>query len=1019
MTEKDIKIDFLELALRQRQHMLEDKDRKLNSTLGEVHYYEGLQGEAEMFVETLSSHPKDQEMNALKESYENALRKRMEENMGFRKTVQELTKVKDDPIGLKQSNERKLKEQENTIKRLEKVIDESEDVQSMGCEEAAKYKVRQRGEVEEIEKNGKSSEEGKPKNTEAQNVLELNKVIQAKDRELTSIREEIRMARMENEKLISEVEATLKRKDEQIQKIKNYFEKVICIKDQEISNHKNAIAEQAKELERAQRALEKIHKGDVATFAKDPTQRIANDISKENSRFVAELQRKDRFIACLQERLQNNEEEKNGLLMKMEVITEEITKKTGERFGESLACVLLEKQPLKEKITRLGSALKTLQQVKKTLEKEDQSQSVDMSEQTARSSKSKQDQEIKQFLKACAFDELVKDNKFIGLAHLQEKYECVFLEKSTLEDKLISNVREFKKQGKLLAESKSLNTQLQQEITSLQEKIYGVQQQIELQNKECIEHETTIQCINVANKDLIPEKTKQEYAKQEKCWKEALKSKEDLIAELRMNYENRLNWKDKEYTYLEKSTQNVIRSRDAELEKLTGHTHLAFLEENDTWQSVMEMKEEEITMLRTSIQDCQKALGEFAREMEERKKKYEENVNLVDKLSSQNQFLKDRLKELEETFDRKEREIESKRVLLEEEKQRLCVMERDVIKISEDLEQKEKQNEVLVSALKKAKEQVNKVQEDNREATVLSMDDKAKLQSQIDKFQNILKEKDELLLAASKQNDNLRIEMRKVQEVESNVRKIAETYLKALNRDKSVLIEKANVLEEKLRRITEDNSELKGLLKCAEFAKTYVSNEVGELKKLIYSKESKLVETFKSVEALEKENQMLEFELKNYYADWNREIAEKNKISHEFEQLKDEVLKERSQVEGLLALKEDNIKEVEKYSEELRNKNEDLKLHLEDAVERLGKEKNTRSFLQKEIRKVDADNKSLKRDNEILRNIVKDVDLLAVRLKATEGWSYTFNRLHLSRSLDYCTHPSPVIHLSTSNMKLL
>ena len=114
-------------------------------------------------------------------------------------------------------------------------------------------------------------------------------------------------------------------------------------------------------------------------------------------------------------------------------------------------------------------------------------------------------------------------------------------------------------------------------------------------------------------------------------------------------------------------------------------------------------------------------------------------------------------------------------------------------------------------------------------------------------------------------------------------------------------------------------------------------------------------------------------------------MSEKNNLIQNFEEVKNTTIQLKQKMDDVLLEKENMIKSLEKMILRTKQESESLKAQLKKYAAELRADKKCVAGLLDKRKEMSAQIESLRKDKEILSVSLKDMDMLPVKLKATQG----------------------------------
>ena len=391
-----------------------------------------------------------------------------------------------------------------------------------------------------------------------------------------------------------------------------------------------------------------------------------------------------------------------------------------------------------------------------------------------------------------------------------------------------------------------------------------------------------------------------------------------------------------------------------------------------------EKLEENVVTLQIKLNERETEIDELEKGRAIREEEASRQLELLEDMRLKKEEVAEQLTELKEV-------VNSQKAELGEAKRKENELKQVVQELKESLNENELNTRALVSNFKDSKADNERTcsEYENFKTSALTKQDH--MQNELDYLHSKLDRHEELLALLKNEKESLLSELDKTRQADHNTRATFEYYVVNLKGENDSLSQKISSLNEELKLRVADNSELQTTLTSANVSKDFLLQEIENLKVSSSAKDASLCETHKSLEAIQKKESSLEHEVKSLEFRLNLEMSEKNNLIQNFEEVKNTTIQLKQKMDDVLLEKENMIKSLEKMMLRTKQESESLKARLIKYDAELRADKKCVAGLLEKRKEMSAQIESLRKDKEILSVSLKDMDMLPVKLKATQG----------------------------------
>ena len=391
-----------------------------------------------------------------------------------------------------------------------------------------------------------------------------------------------------------------------------------------------------------------------------------------------------------------------------------------------------------------------------------------------------------------------------------------------------------------------------------------------------------------------------------------------------------------------------------------------------------EKLEENVVTLQIKLNERETEIDELEKGRAITEEEASRQLELLEDMRLKKEEVAEQLTELKEV-------VNSQKAELGEAKRKENELKQVVQELKESLNENELNTRALVSNFKDSKADNERTcsEYENFKTSALTKQDH--MQNELDYLHSKLDRHEELLALLKNEKESLLSELDKTRQADHNTRATFEYYVVNLKGENDSLSQKISSLSEELKLRVADISELQTTLTSANVSKDFLLQEIENLKVSSSAKDASLCETHKSLEAIQKKESSLEHEVKSLEFRLNLEMSEKNNLIQNFEEVKNTTIQLKQKMDDVLLEKENMIKSLEKMMLRTKQESESLKARLIKYDAELRADKKCVAGLLEKRKEMSAQIESLRKDKEILSVSLKDMDMLPVKLKATQG----------------------------------
>lgn len=557
------------------------------------------------------------------------------------------------------------------------------------------------------------------------------------------------------------------------------------------------------------------------------------------------------------------------------------------------------------------------------------------------------------------------------ISELTKSLEKRVEELNLMEVNLVKAVSEFEKRQKI---KDSEQEKVLQELNDEQVKVLKLEEDYLSLNSEMEQKDKDLQDVTEKYENL----------------ERKLEGTSSDLSKLQGNYnqvKSLLKLSDSEKVCAEETKQDLLqelekqrRFSDAKEGKISLLLHKVKMLKKNHFETAQKQEklEENVVTLQIKLNEKEEETSELRNERDIKQDEFYQRSVLVEEIELKRDELEKQIATLEETASAQKSEIE-------EATGREKELKRAVQQLLARLKENELNTRALVSNIKDGKAENEKLcsEYDNFKASALA--EQSHMQDELDHLHNELERHVGLLLILNKEKEGLLAELGKTRQVEENTKTTLECYIKSLKREKESLTAKLTSLDEESKQRFAKISELNSALASAEVSKGFLTHGIENLMVSASAKETSLCEARKSLEAAQKENSRLKYEIKSLEANLNREVNDKNNLVESFEDVKSTTSQVKQKMEDVLLEKEHMITNSEEFMRRMKQENETLKTRLSKCEGELKADKACVVALLEKRKEMGAEIESLSKDKGILDASLKDMDLFPIKLKCTQG----------------------------------
>ena len=403
-----------------------------------------------------------------------------------------------------------------------------------------------------------------------------------------------------------------------------------------------------------------------------------------------------------------------------------------------------------------------------------------------------------------------------------------------------------------------------------------------------------------------------------------------------------------------------------------------------------EKLEENVVTLQIKLNEKEAETRELRKERDNKQEEFYQRSVLLEEM----ELKKD---ELEKQITTLKSEVNTQKAAIEEATEKENELKRAVQELLARLKENELNAKALVSSVKDAKVENEKLCSEYQNFKASAMKEKDRMHDELDHLHSELEKDEGLLLVLKKEKESLLTELGKLRQSEENTKANLECYIQSLMKEKENLLAKVASLDKETKQRFAEISELYSALKSVEVSKECLAHDLENLKVSALAKETSLCEARRSLETAGKENSRLKYDIKDLEANLNREVKEKNNLLESFEELKNSTSQVKQKMEDILLEKDNVISNSESFLRQMKEENQSLKKRLSKCEGELRADKKCVVALLEKRRVMTAQIDSLCKDKEILNASLKDMDLFPVKLKNTEGKRLKLALMKISR----------------------
>ena len=845
------------------------------------------------------------------------------------------------------SKETKLAEMIYTLRQKDAEIDELNKIREEALRGAEEFLTKKEQDISDLKMEIERASQLKKIEIEGLKALTAEE-LKGKETQLEFLRinekklkECLESVTIELENTRNESRKTIENKTSKIESLKKNYEEQLRLKDVQIQSLQR---QRENSLETKERDNEILLKKSESLLRKrqdkiDEMHRKIEDITNSNACIVSE---KENWIASLQESLKRSEEEKEAVENKL-ATTDEMSKQREKEFEELFEELMGEKKALIDEINNLTVALETVE-----------SNREDIEEQFKKCCSSFEGQ-----LKECGMESQKRNN---CLNDERKKNDLLANQLQLLRQEINAKEAVMKEMQQRLNDLKNKETSYQNQVSSLESEVRKKEEQL-------CDSRTSVQLL---------EQQKSYIEREEERLSNTIQEMSDKLLEYESVMEG-LHLDNKE-----------LKEKAVEMHR----KHMQVVEYVKAMEQMVKEKESEKENLEKRLRELAARSSE---ETEKEKRKYNEITGAMCKTNIRIEALENQLSNEENSVAEKSKEIsrleEQAQIFLGREEQLKIQLQT----LSEELRLKNDQGNELKSIVRETKKDHERLLKELNDLKEASLNEEKSFKEQHCCLQRKYEEKILEAQNLHKEKESLVCDFQKTEEAQRNAETTIEKFIKSLKSDKEQLENRTQDLEKELKKKTQENIELKSISEDHNLQLSQLAQLRETLKASLVESERKFDETLKSAMNCEEEKRVLLWELKNAETQLERHLDEIKKCNQEIKNLKEQKHRERKQFEENLANRKKDIKQLQ---QQVKLLSED-KLHLCTEIHK--RELNEREkvdachSLEEKLRLYETENKILHRDSSKLKTVLKNVDVIMLKLRLREGKLHYFVRISFQK----------------------